>query len=156
MALATWEIVTALRKTAQKLKDEKSYQWGHMGACNCGNLAQIITNFTKAEIHQYALAAREGDWSEMAEEYCQISGLPLDMMISAMINKGFSLDDFKNLEYLSDKKVLAMIPQEKREQLKHNKKEDVIFYIETWAQLLENELVDKVKLPTLQDVIEVE
>lgn len=156
MALATWEIVTALRKTAQKLKEENTYQWGHMGACNCGNLAQTITSYTKAEIHQYALAAREGDWSEMAEEYCQISGLPLDMMIASMINKGFSLDDFKNLEYLSDKKVLSLIPKEKRDHLQHNKKEDVILYLNTWAQMLENELVDKVKIPTFKTVLQLD
>ena len=40
MAKATPVLIEALRKTAKKLEKGARYQWGHMGCCNCGNLAQ--------------------------------------------------------------------------------------------------------------------
>ena len=30
-------------RTAERLSGDVSYQWGHMGMCNCGHLAQSIT-----------------------------------------------------------------------------------------------------------------
>jgi len=55
MAQAKTEIIDALRRTADKLKNGSQYMWGHMGSCNCGNLAQEVTKRTKAEIHAYAM-----------------------------------------------------------------------------------------------------
>ena len=54
MAKASIKIIQALGKTISNLNDGASYQWGHMGSCNCGNLAQVITNLDKAEIHKSA------------------------------------------------------------------------------------------------------
>ena len=64
MAHITSEIINALRKTASQLENGHRYEWGHMGSCNCGNLAQTITDFSRAEIQKYALEKR-GDWSYM-------------------------------------------------------------------------------------------
>ena len=36
MATANPELIAALERTASKLQQGASYQWGHMGACNCG------------------------------------------------------------------------------------------------------------------------
>ncbi|MFQ3577055.1 MAG: hypothetical protein SNJ77_11530 [Cytophagales bacterium] len=153
MAIATLETIEALRQTAKRLKDNAPYQWGHMGACNCGNLAQVITPFSKAEIHKYAVMTREGDWNDMLEAYCPSSELPMDMMIAALINKGFTIDDLKHLEYLSDANVLKRTKL-KKDHLKNNVKEDVILYLDSWADMLEEELFEKVKMDFSEVIFE--
>jgi hypothetical protein len=143
MAKPSLEIVNALRTTAKKIEASDSYQWGHMGSCNCGFLAQEITHFTKAEIHQRAMQ-RHGDWTEQLNDYCPTSGLPMDDLISELLALGFDADDLKHLEKLSDGKVLRLIPLHERD-LKHNLKKDVVKYLKTWANLLEEELVANIK-----------
>ena len=53
MATPSLKIIDALRNTANQLENGNRYEWGHMGSCNCGNLAQTITTFTRAEIQKY-------------------------------------------------------------------------------------------------------
>ena len=77
MARANQELISALRRTAQRLATDVSYQWGHMGMCNCGHLAQSITGLAHAEIHASALV-REGDWEQQANDYCTTSGNLID------------------------------------------------------------------------------
>lgn len=141
MAKATIEIISALEKTAKKLEAGASYQWGHMGACNCGNLAQEITSLSKAEIHKYAMQ-RHGDWAEQILEFCPTSGYPMDLMISKMLDSGFTLEDLSKLETLSDLQVLGKIPKDRRDKLNKNSKEDVIYYMKIWATILRNEWID--------------
>ncbi|WP_106566109.1 hypothetical protein [Cecembia rubra] len=138
MAKVSAELIAAFRKTIFKLKNNAPYQWGHMGACNCGNLAQQITQLSKAEIHQYAME-KHGDWNDQLIDYCPTSGYPMDLMISKMLEAGLTIDELKHLEKLSDPKVLSHIPTEKRLLIKKNNKEDVILYLETWTLVLENE-----------------
>jgi hypothetical protein len=142
MARVSAELIPAFRKTITKLKNNAPYEWGHMGACNCGNLAQEITQLSKAEIHQYAMQ-KSGDWNDQLMEYCPTSGYPMDLMISKLIEAGLTVDELKHLERLSDPKVLAHIPLPKKHQLQKNKKEDVILYLETWTLILENEWTEK-------------
>lgn len=146
MARASVEIIEALRKTANTLANTAHYQWGHMGACNCGFLAQEVTKFKKEEIHARAMQ-RYGDWSEQLNDYCPTSGLPFDDLISELIAFGFDADDLKHLERLSDGMVLRSLPPEQRN-LSHNKKADVVTYLLAWAALLEAKLVDKINLPS--------
>lgn len=139
MAKATIPIIQALRKTAVNLQNKAPYQWGHMGSCNCGNLAQVVTNLDKAAIHQEAMR-RHGDWNEQLFDYCPQSGLPFDHIIDTMLDFGFTRADLAHLEKLSDSRVLASLPQGKQ-YLRHNKSEDVVKYLNCWANLLENELI---------------
>ena len=145
MAHANAALINALRRTAEKLAKGAAYQWGHMGSCNCGNLAQELTQLTKAEIHQFAMQGR-GDWREQVEEFCPTSGLPMDLLIADLLNYGLTTTDLQNLERLSDKKVLARIPVEKRYELHHNVRNDVVLYMNEWARLLEDELLPHVKI----------
>ncbi|TAF01405.1 MAG: hypothetical protein EAZ80_02735 [Runella slithyformis] len=149
MAIPNFKLIAALEKTVAKLSQGATYQWGHMGACNCGNLAQELTTYTKAEIHQYALANGRGDWNEQLNDYCPTSGLPMDMLMSEMLNAGLSTSDLKHLERLSDPTVLQRLPAEKRYP-RHNFRDDVVLYINAWASMLEDELVASVKLPSLE------
>lgn len=147
MAAITPDVIEALRKTASLLKESTAYQWGHMGLCNCGFLAQQITRLRKDEIHTRAMQ-RHGDWSEQLNDYCPASGLLMDDLISKMIAFGFDTDDLKHLERLSDPQVRRRLPEGRRN-LQYNVKEDVITYLQTWASQLEEELITRVRLPYL-------
>lgn len=149
MANPSLKIIDALRKTASQLELGNRYEWGHMGSCNCGNLAQTITSFSRAEIQKYAIEKR-GDWSEQLIDYCPTSGLPMDMIIEKMINFGFSRQDLHHLEWLSDKQVLNKMSILF---LNRNLKSDTILYMKSWANLLEDELIDKIKLPSLNKMV---
>lgn len=149
MARPNLTLIAALRRTAKKLQQGVPYQWGHMGSCNCGNLAQELTTLTKAEIHQNALAVGRGDWHEQLNDYCPTSGLPMDLLIADMLNAGLESADLQHLERLTDRRILERLPREKR-YLRHNFRDDVILYIGTWADLLEEQLLAKIKLPNLE------
>lgn len=151
MAKANSDLIVALRNTISKLKKSENYQWGHMGSCNCGFLAQEVTKLSKADIHNSAMQ-KYGDWNDQLNDYCPTSGLLMDHLITQMLNIGFDTDDLKNLEKLSDQKVLAELPFEKRN-LRHNKKEDVIIYLSSWVRLLEKELVEYIELPENEDAL---
>lgn len=147
MANPNPELIAAIEKTVFKLKSGSPYQWGHMGACNCGNLAQELTKLDKAEIHSYAMQ-RHGDWNEQLVDYCPTSGYPMDLMITRMLDFGLTISDLSHLERLSDPKILAEMSIEKRDSLSKNKKEDVIFYMITWSSLLrKNWLKENEKTP---------
>jgi hypothetical protein len=149
MARASLSLIDALRNTAARLEERSDYQWGHMGSCNCGFLAQEITKLKKDEIHARAMQ-RYGDWNEQLNDYCPTSGLAMDDLISEMLLAGFDADDLKHLEKLSDPFVLRTMSLEQLN-LKHNNKDHVIRYLNAWANRLENELVNDIKL-SLPDV----
>jgi hypothetical protein len=135
------ELITAIRNTIAKLKNGSPYQWGHMGACNCGNLAQELINIPKDEIHRYAME-KSGDWNDQLIDFCPDSGFPMDLMISKMIEKGLTVEELRHLELLSDPKILKNIPFEKRTQMAKNNRHDVVLYFETWLEILENQWIE--------------
>ena len=146
MAQLTLPVIQALRQTAQRLATEAPYQWGHMGSCNCGHLAQTITQLTKAEIHARAMQ-RYGDWERQLVDYCPTSGLPIDQTIDEMLALGFTRQDLTHLERLADPTIRAAIPFERRNALRHNQRDNVVLYLRTWANLLEQELLSHIELP---------
>lgn len=141
-------MIEALRRAASKLEVSNDYQWGHMGLCNCGFLAQEITALTKSEIHLRAML-KQGDWSEQLNDYCPTSGLPMDDLITELLATGFTRENLQNLERLADPEVLRHMPAN-RQNPKHNVKQDVILYIRTWATCLENEIISKIELPEIK------
>lgn len=147
MARSSAQLVAAIRQTADRLAQGANYQWGHMGSCNCGHLAQTITQLDKGHIHGAAMW-RHGDWSEQLRDYCPQSGLPMDEIIDQMLAWGLTQDDLAHLERLSDRKVIEALPPSRR-YLKHNLRDDVVLYLHTCADLLELELV---RLPSLQGI----
>jgi len=132
MARANRELISALRQTSQRLTRDVSYQWGHMGMCNCGHLAQAITGLASAEIHASALI-REGDWEQQAKDYCPTSGNLIDVVLAAMFDLGLTRSDIRNLEKLADLDVLRRAGRH----LRFNNRVDVALYMRTWADLLE-------------------
>jgi len=148
MAKANLELINALKKTAESLKYSQQYQWGHMGSCNCGHLAQELTKLNKTEIHSRAMK-KQGDWSEQLNDYCPTSGLLMDDLITELLNVGLGLNDLKHLEKLSDPEILSTLPSEYR-YLKHNRRDHVVMYMKAWAELLESKLIDQIMLSELE------
>jgi len=144
MTIPNPELINALRATVRKLSSSDNYQWGHMGSCNCGQLAQELTHFSKAEIHAFAME-RYGDWSQQVKDFCLDSKLPIDFIIQTMLNAGLTRSDIRHLEKLSDNKIINCLPENDRE-LMQNIKDDVIKYINAWVKMLELELADEIKL----------
>ncbi len=138
MAHRTLALIEALRATADRLAAGAPYQWGHYGSCNCGHLAQTLTGRSAAEIHRLA-QDRDGDWARQAEELCPTSGFELGAVIRQLLAAGLRLEDVVNLERLSDPRVLARLPSDPRD-VRRNRREDVVVYLRTWADVLRDEL----------------
>lgn len=139
MANPTIQLIAALRETATRLRNGAHYAWGHHGACNCGNLVQVVTSFSKEEILRYAHTGT-GEWTEMAQEFCPVTSAPLTLVITRLQQIGLTPTDIHNIEYLGDKEVLRNLPGGFR-WLKRNKKEDAIEYFEAFASLLEDKMI---------------
>jgi hypothetical protein len=150
MARKSLEIISMLRKTAQSIASSNDYQWGHMGACNCGFLAQEISHLQKNEIHKRAME-RYGDWYEQLNDYCPSSGFLMDDLISEILTFGFDVDDLKHLEKLSDARILRSLPVVERN-LRHNVKGDVVKYMLAWASLLEYKLLSRISITLNESV----
>ncbi len=146
MANLSVEIIEALRLTAETIENSNNYMWGHMGSCNCGNLAQVITKRSKGEIHAYAMQG-QGSWNEQLNDYCSNSNMPIDIIIFDLLTFGFSTEDLKHLENLSDPEILEYLGTEKNK-LRHNQKDDVVVYLKSWASMLENKMIEEIKLPS--------
>lgn len=144
MAHPTIELTEALRETAKRLRNGAHYSWGHHGACNCGNLLQVVTKMDESQIRRYAQTAI-GEWTELAQEFCPTTGTPLTLIISQLEKLGLTPTDIHHIEYLTDKEVLNNLPGGFR-WLKRNKKEDAIVYFETFANLLEEKLLQQIKI----------
>jgi hypothetical protein len=141
MAYPNHTLIDALRETALRLRNGAVYAWGNHGSCNCGNLLQVVTDFSKGEILRFAHAGI-GEWTELAEEYCGVTNTPVDMLLTKLQQLNLTPTDIHNLEYLEDRKVLERLPGGFR-WLKKNVKEDVIVYFETFADYLEEQLKRK-------------
>ncbi|UKJ08433.1 hypothetical protein [Solitalea lacus] len=140
-------LIMALRQTAIEIEKAPKYQWGHMGSCNCGYLAQNLTGLTAAEIHISAMN-RIGDWSEQLNDYCPQSGYPMDNLIFDLLQSGLSIEDLAHLERLSDPSVLRRI-NSGTQSLRFNVAKDVALYMNTWADMLEDRLLSKLDVQEL-------
>jgi len=145
MAHPNLPLIQALRQTAQKLRAGATYAWGNHGACNCGNLLQVVCDIPREEVQRFAQTGI-GEWTELAEDYCGVSGAPVHLMLSRLEAIGLTPSDIHNLEYLDNRAVLERLPGGFR-WLKKNVREDVIVYFETFAEMLEERLAETVSLP---------
>lgn len=123
----------ALRKAANKIEKER-YSWKDLGHCNCGNLAQVVTGKSGKEILRQGIK-KHGDWQMLVGLHRENSMYEIDHVIDSMIEIGFRLDQISKLETLSDQEILNEIGVD----LRRDKREDVILYLNTWADLIERE-----------------
>jgi hypothetical protein len=146
MANPSITLIEALREAAKRLKSGAHYSWGHHGACNCGQLLQVITSLEEKEILSRAHTGC-GEWTEIAAESCSITGIPVDVLVSDLQSAGLTPTDIHNIEYLNNKAVLNCLPGGFR-WLKRNVRQDVIDYFEAFALFLEHRLLKEISIPT--------
>jgi hypothetical protein len=132
------KLAEKLRLTAARLTTTNEYKWTHQGRCNCGFLAQTLTGNSAARIHQLAVQS-EGEWVDHAAAYCEKSGLPIDQVIKEMLSFGLTVDELSDLEHLRAIEVLRWMPIGQKHP-DYRRKEDVIAYFGTWAQVLDAKL----------------
>ncbi len=136
MARPTVELIQALRVTAARLSRGAAYKWSHFGRCNCGNLAQTVSQLSPEEVYQAAFV-RSGDWGEQAREFCPTSGYPIDFLLERLFELGLTPEDVRHLERLSDDRVLKRLGVTA---LAHHERDNVVRYMRAWAELLEDML----------------
>lgn len=141
MARANTELVYALRATAARLRDGARFQWTHMGACICGNLVQTICDIDSAQLHRIALQ-RAGDWGQQAYDTCPSSGLPIDHVFDRLADLGLDAHDIGDLERLRNPEVIRHLFGSLQHDLDHRDRDDVIRYLDAWAELLETRELD--------------
>ncbi|MBC7850203.1 MAG: hypothetical protein H7Y31_10730 [Chitinophagaceae bacterium] len=146
MARPSIELVNGLRETANRLRNGSHYSWGHHGSCNCGNLLQVVCELSKEEIVRYAHTGI-GEWTELAEEYCESTNVPLGLIMQKLQEIGLNPTDIHNIEYLEDRTVLNSLPGGFR-WLRKYERNDVIVYFQTMADLLEEQLLATVVIPS--------
>lgn len=130
-------LIDALRETTKRLSDKDvEYQWGHMGQCNAGHLIQTITGMTSFEIVE-SIDFQLDEWSEHAVDYCSKTGCKVDDIFLTIEQHGMTHQDIVKLENLSDRKILDNLDGGFRH-LERNNRTDVIDYMNSYADLLEN------------------
>ena len=138
MARLGTDLIAALRTTATRLRAGADYEWGHAGACNCGHLAQTVTGLDRAAIYRQV----GGEWNDYLHEHCPVTGDRVEDVATVMIRFGFEPSELAALELLSDDEVLRQLPGGHR-WLARNEREDVVAYLEAWADLLERRKRDE-------------
>ncbi len=121
----------ALEIVAERLADGAPYQWGHMGQCNCGHVAQVLTNRSAREIHASAMARRTGEWTEFANDFCEGTGALVDDVFTDLLAAGLTRQDVIHLENLSDPSVVAVVGRP----LVRSERTDAIAYLRAMAAL---------------------
>lgn len=139
-------LAEGLRKAAANLRNGSFYAWGHHGACNCGHLLQVVTRLSKEDIQTYAHTGT-GEWTEIVEESCDVTGVPLGLLIRELRRLGLTNTDIHNIEYLTDRKVLENLPGGFR-WLQRNNRDHVIVYFETFAGMLEERVLSQIAIPS--------
>lgn len=145
MAHPNLALIDALRVTANRLSTGAHYAWGNHGACNCGNLLQVVAQLSKEEILTYAHTGI-GEWTELSQESCSVSQAPFSLLLKKLEEIGLTPTDIHHLEYLNNREVLEQLPGGFR-WLKRNQREDVIVYFNTYATLLENQFLAQLSIP---------
>jgi hypothetical protein len=139
MAHANVKLIQALRGTAARLQLGAPYRWTHMGACNCGHLAQTVTHLDAETIRRYTYE-RAGEWADQVLEFCPSSGYPIDEVMNALLELGLTREDLAQLEKLSDPEVVRRLAPSVRTCLSYRERDHVIQYMLAFADLLEAQL----------------
>ncbi len=147
MAQPSIELAESLREAARRLRNGAHYAWGHHGACNCGSLLQVMTGLNEQEILAHAHTAA-GEWTEIAEESCGVTGVPVSFLVSRLQAAGLTPTDIHHIEYLNDKEVLQNLPGGFR-WLKRNQRQDVIDYFDAFAGMLEEKILAEIDIPAI-------
>lgn len=151
MARSSQALINAFRRVAGNLESGAEYNWGNATKCNCAHLVQCLAP-DSAEATLRELRPQLDEWTEFANDYCPHSGASTDQLLDALYEHGLTHEDIHQLEYLSNRKVLAALPGGFR-YLEHGNRRHVALYLRTWASLLE--LEQKRQAPSFNARLEV-
>ena len=132
------ELARLVRLTAKRVREGADYRWTNQGRCNCGHLAQTLTGLDGGQIHRIALHS-EGEWVDHVEEFCEVSNKPVSKLIQEMLSFGLGIDELHALERLNLDIVVRHLPDGRRS-LNYRLREDLLIYLETWADVIEAEI----------------
>lgn len=136
--------ISALIKAKQKLEEGADYFHGTYGKCNCGIVAQVVTGlsskriaeaFSDSELNNRVYLKTYGPvfFYAMAEESCSVTGMPINDIVSTLSEWGFTFQDLKELELLSNKKYNTGGYQ-------MDSKTGLINYLENWIADLQSQV----------------
>lgn len=159
-------LIQALRQTARHLQlADVSYRWSHFGQCNCGHLAQTLTQLTP-ETLQRAAERQRGDWSEQATtwertaaladygdrpaldegawepegtDHCTTTDVPMDLVFRRLTAVGLTAEDMVHLERLSDPRVRKRLGTNTVD-FHYADRTNLVRYLNAWADVLELDL----------------
>lgn len=148
MAKPSLQLIDALRKAAKNIAEDKdSYNWKAIGACNCGTLVQVVTGYNAKEISNYGIK-KHGDWQSISLLYDKNNDFEIDKIITRMLDLGMSLEDFTYLENLNCPKVLSYIGKDVC--LTRDDPYDAVLYLTSWADMLEEELLNDISIEEIK------
>jgi hypothetical protein len=93
-----------------------------------------------------------GEWTELADEYCSVSNLPADQLVGELMKQGLTPSDIHHIEYLDDRDVLERLPGGFR-WLQRNVREDVVVYLETMAEILQERFELEAARKMVKDIL---
>ena len=148
MAKPSLQLIDALKKAAKKIVEDKdSYNWKAIGACNCGTLVQVVTKYNAKEISSFGIK-KHGDWQSISLLFDKQSEFEIDKIISRLLGMGMDLEDFTYLENLSCPNVLSFIGKDIC--LTRDDPDHAILYLNSWAEMLEEELLQDISIEEIK------
>lgn len=168
MSTRKQKLIKALKLVINNLKnDTANYEWNHQSTCNCGLVAQAITNLSQHELAELShsmfdeLDKKYKDnksttisWQLAVKEYCPLTGEPLKDILKKLFQNGLTKEDMVHLEYMTNPAIL------KKSGIRvskfpyfgkfvgsffpikdyHSKQQNLILYLQAWVSILENEI----------------
>lgn len=106
------KLITALRTAASAMEEGTFYyEWSEPSCCNCGSLFCALTGKSAAdlqsEIPETINDSESATWKTLIGQHCPITGMPTQKLFRELFGYGLTQKDMLNLEYLSDRKVIA-------------------------------------------------
>jgi hypothetical protein len=116
------------------------YEWNDRTRCNCGIVAQQVTQTSATELRTLLPPIYENGvfcptWASMTEIYCRDSGLEQNEVFRALLTAGLRREDFSHLERLSHPRIVARMEpfRSTKKAVRCSRKSDVIAYLRSWA-----------------------
>lgn len=171
------EKIQVLKDTLDGLNGRKKYEWANHGQCNCGMLAQTITGRTGSSIENAFDKSEVGSWTTNIEAFkdqnstnCSTTGRPVAEIIKKMFDKGFTVQELIDLEWLRNPEILIRAKQlgnwevqdesayrnkeEKKDNYKYESRTNLKLYLQAWLQILEEKEAKKLaKKPKVEQSI---
>ena len=163
------DLIVGLKKAIYALqKNTVFYDWSNQASCNCGIVAQALTNLSPQEVDAgffkirglYQTLSTQGKfvehtWREGVRQTCSGTGKSNVEILQLLFNAGLQPEDIIHLEYLENPAILAesgidvTAKTYKEESIPkaiskiavpyYAQKKNLILYLQAWIRILEKE-----------------